>query len=226
MNEWILNECMNTQMNEQTKEFMNERIHERVNEQMNEEMNLWMNRLMNECVNACVCIHVNAPRKLNAHTVMFIQCSDQQPRFGKHKKTQKFQELVSSSHRTVGLARLHLAINSGSGDMWRILPESPSEKWCKKPGEKKRWPNMETTKTWWGDERDFFSNGKYGTVGVEQNANNAQFSWGGIPLMQSQWHLIRSVKLNDSVKVWFLVIWVCCWKISLLIAMCVYWCSC
>jgi len=37
-----------------------------------------------------------------------------------------------------------------------------------------------------GMERDFFSNGKYGTVGVEQNANNAQFSWGGIPLMQSQ----------------------------------------
>lgn len=78
---------------------------------------------------------------------------------------------------------------------------------------------METKTTWWGDERDFFSNGKYGTVGVEQNANNAQFSWGVFHWCNHNLHLIRSVKLNDSVKVWFLVIWVCCWKMSLLIVL-------
>ena len=93
--------------------------------------------------------HVHAPWKLKAHTVISIQCSDQQPRFGK-------QELVSSSHRTVGLARLHLAINSGSGDMWRILPESPSEKWCKKPGEKKVTENGNNKNLMGGWTRFFF----------------------------------------------------------------------
>ena len=65
----------------------------------------------------------------------------------------------------------------------------------------------------------FFSNGKYGTVDVEQNANNVQFSWGVFHWCNHNLHLIRSVKLNDSVKVWFLVIWVCCWKMSLLIVL-------
>lgn len=74
-----------------------------------------MNKLMNECVNACMhschvghtsrashTCHVDAPWKLNAHTVISIQCSGPTTEIWKTQK-KTFPRIGFLIHRTIGV---------------------------------------------------------------------------------------------------------------------------
>lgn len=78
---------------------------------------------------------------------------------------------------------------------------------------------METTTTWWGNGTRFFFKRQIWYRRCRTECEQCAILLGGYSIDAITMHLIRSVKLNDSVKVWFLVIWVCCWKMSLLIVL-------